>query len=54
MVTYATDRNSSSVNSAEPFRTIVHRTKLEPADGRPNMDYFRSILSKFEAFVRTF
>ena len=33
---------------------IVHRTKLEPADGEPNLDYFRSILSKFEAFMRTF
>ena len=23
------------------------------ADGRPKLDYFRSILSKFEAFVQT-
>ena len=38
----------------DPFQTIVNRTALEPADGRLNLDYFRSILSKFEAFVRTF
>ena len=37
-----------------PFRTIAHQTALEPANGRPILDYFRSILSKFEAFVRTF
>ena len=51
MVTYLTDRNGSSVNTAESVSN--HSTSNEPADGRPNLDYFRSILSKFEAFVQT-
>ena len=38
----------------DPFPTIVNQTTLEPADGRPNLDYFHSILLKFEALCGHF
>ena len=44
----------SSVNAAGSVSTIAHQTMLAPASGRPNLDYLRSILLKFEAFVQTF
>ena len=49
MVTNVTDRNGCSINTAGSVLTIANRTILEP-DVKPNLDYFHSILSKFQRF----